>query len=115
MRIAVLGATVVAGLVIAALGSLALPSMGFAQRPIVPGGSVSSGLIAIAATAGDNKRQQLTVIDPDLRVMSVYHVDLSSGEIVLKSVRNIHWDLQMVEFNGTSPLPREIRSLLEQK
>jgi hypothetical protein len=39
-------------------------------------------------------------------------VDAKSGEIVLKSVRNNHWDLQMIEFNATSPLPREIRSQL---
>ena len=47
--------------------------------------------------------------------MAVYHIDTTTGEIVLKSVRNIHYDLKMIEFNGTSPLPREIRSLLEQR
>ena len=31
------------------------------------------------------------------------------------SVRNIHWDLQMMEFNGVNPLPREIRLQLEQR
>jgi hypothetical protein len=30
-------------------------------------------------------------------------------------VRNIHWDLQMMEFNGTRPLPDEVRSILEQQ
>ncbi|MCA9211217.1 MAG: hypothetical protein KDA55_22815 [Planctomycetales bacterium] len=56
--------------------------------------------------------QQVTIVDPVARAMSVYHVDRASGEIALKSVRNIHWDLQMEEFNGVSPAPREIRSLL---
>ncbi len=68
----------------------------------------------MASPTADN-RQQLTVIDPQTRVMSVYHIDVTSGAITLKSVRNIHWDLQMSEFNGVSPLPREIRALLEQR
>ncbi len=41
--------------------------------------------------------------------MCVYHID-ASGVITLKSARNIHWDLQMEQYNGTSPLPRDIRS-----
>jgi hypothetical protein len=46
----------------------------------------------------------------------VYQVDPRSGAIALKSVRNIHWDLQMDEFNsGGNPSPKEIRSLLEQR
>ena len=70
-------------------------------------------MIAISTVAGD-ERQQVAVIDPKTRTMSVYHIDLASGAISLKSVRNIQWDLQLVEFNGVSPLPREIRSLLEE-
>ena len=82
----------------------------FAQRA-VPTDS-SSELITLQ-TPIDNVRQELTVIDPKARVISIYHVELPSGSITLKSVRNIYWDMQMVEFNGTSPLPREIRSMLE--
>ena len=56
------------------------------------------------------------MIDVKNRTMSVYHIDRSSGsKIELKSVRNFHWDLLMEEFNGVSPLPREIRALIEQK
>lgn len=54
--------------------------------------------------------QQVTIIDPKTRVMAVYHVKLSDGEIDLKAVRKFDWDLQMEEFNATSPLPREVRS-----
>jgi hypothetical protein len=56
----------------------------------------------------------VTVIDPATRAMSVYHVSLATGEVTLKSVRRIHWDLQMNEFNATHPLPGEIRSMIEQ-
>jgi hypothetical protein len=110
----VFGATLIASLTFAALLTALQPNVGFAQRSgasSTPGGD---GLIALATPAGE-QRQQVTVIDPEKHVLGVYHIDLTTGEIVLKSVRNIHWDLQMMEFNGTTPLPREIRSLLEQK
>jgi hypothetical protein len=55
------------------------------------------------------------LIDPATRTMAVYHIDTSSGEIALKSVRNVNFDLQMMEFNGKSPLPNEIRAILEQR
>ncbi len=57
---------------------------------------------------------QVTLIDVKTRAMCVYHVDRSTGQIELKSVRNFHWDLLMEEFNGVRPLPREIRALMEQ-
>ena len=68
----------------------------------------------MATPVGDN-RQMLTVVDTRTRVISVYHVDNASGAITLKGVRNIHWDLQMVEYNGVSPLPGELRSMLGQR
>jgi hypothetical protein len=82
----------------------------FAQRPSVydPTGE----LIALPMQV-DNGRQQITVIDPVKRVMCVYHIDLPSGGITLKSVRNISGDLQIDDFNGASPLPREVREQLE--
>ena len=73
-----------------------------------------SRLIALAASV-DEHRQQITVIDPASRVMSVYHIELATGKVTLKSVRKIHWDLEMSDFNAVSPLPQEIRALLEQR
>jgi hypothetical protein len=43
--------------------------------------------------------------------MAVYHVDRASGEIILRSVRNLTWDLQMMEFNSGEPLPQDIRDM----
>lgn len=51
------------------------------------------------------------VVDPSQRVLVVYHVDKTTGEIALRSVRNITWDLQMVEFNSGEPLPQDIRNM----
>lgn len=61
-----------------------------------------------------DNRQLVTIIDPQTRVMAVYLVDGAGGNVALKCVRNFHWDLQLNEFNGSSPLPREIQSLIEQ-
>lgn len=80
-----------------------------------PDGNVqtdSTGLIAISAEVNENT-QRITVIDTKDRVMAVYHVD-ANGVIKLQNVRKIHWDLQMVQFNGESPLPQEIRARIEQ-
>jgi hypothetical protein len=88
----------------------------FAQRVAPTPATTAAGgeLIALPAPLGD-KAQVLTVIDPRQQTMSVYHVDLPTGKITLMSVRCIRWDLQMTEFNGVNPLPREIRLQLEQR
>ena len=119
MRNLVLGAVLVAGLWIAAVGVAPGRDRALAGPvgPAAPLGSAEASgrdLITLATPAGDN-RQMLTVIDSRVRVVSVYHVDVASGAITLKSVRNIHWDLQMVDYNGVSPLPGELRSMLGQR
>jgi hypothetical protein len=53
----------------------------------------------------------VVVVDPGQRVMAVYQVDKSTGEITLRSVRNLTWDLQMMEFNSGEPLPQDIRNM----
>ncbi len=113
MRMAAFGAGVLASLVAATVVAALVPRMGFAQRAGVAPVTSSAGLIAPTADAGEGS-QQITVIDPQTRVLGVYHIQLSTGEVTLKSVRNIHWDLQMIEHNGTSPLPQEVRAMLEQ-
>jgi hypothetical protein len=90
-----------------ALGPRAMPT-----AP-APAAVTGSELIVVPTSLAD--RQMLTVIDPRQRVLSVYHIDLATGKIALKSVRNIQWDLQIEYKDNEPPLPREIRSMLEQK
>jgi len=115
MKKLLLGALAGAGLVIAAIGTWDGRSEVFAQRlpspqEIGPG----SHLIAVPGPMGESG-QLLTVIDPKMRAMSVYHVDQATGKIALRSVRNIHWDLQMTYLDNEGLLPQEIRALLEQR
>lgn len=73
----------------------------------------SADLIALSYDAGGT--QQITVVDPRGRSLAVYHVDRVTGGLSLKSVRNIAFDLQIEDFNSSSPTPREIRALTDQR
>ncbi|MDB4640361.1 hypothetical protein OAF56_01895, partial [Pirellulaceae bacterium] len=64
---------------------------------------------------GDATSNQIALVDPEQKVISVYGIDRTSGEIKLKSVRKVEWDLQLDEFNGKQPSPREIRSNVERQ
>ena len=74
---------------------------------------LNEGLLAFSETVGQSY-QQVTVIDPRSQTMCVYHIELSSGQIALRSVRKIQWDLRMTDFNGTKPLAGEVKALSEQ-
>jgi len=65
----------------------------------------------ITHSTATDRVQQIVVIDPSTQAMAVYHVDLASGRISLKSVRNVRYDLLMTEFNTDAPSPRELESL----
>ena len=90
----------------------------FAQRPAPsPQHSAAMGdsLLSHSVELADG-RQQITLIDTRSRSLAVYHVDPRTGALALKSVRNVHADLQMDEFNsGGNPSPKEIRSLVDQR
>ena len=92
----------------------------FGQRPAAPALATApvttrtaqaADLIAMTSDAGAGA-QQLILVDARSRVIGVYHVDRATGQVVLKSVRNVQGDLQMDEFNSGGPTPQEIRSLL---
>lgn len=114
MKTILLGA--LAGALVVASGLIAFPENGEAQIPPTavqrPAG-VNDGLIALSETV-EGRYQQVTVIDPLAQSICVYHIDLASGEIALRSVRKIHWDLQMTDFNGAKPLASEVKALSQQ-
>jgi hypothetical protein len=112
MRNTILGSGLIVGLIMMAVGGLLQRTPTFGQEPsIIPVVQRTGELLALSSDAGQG-RQQVTVIDSKTRVMSVYHIDHSTGAITLKSVRNIEADLLIDELNTESPLPREIRAML---
>lgn len=110
MRGAVIGGLVGAALAIAAVACWQQVPQASAQR-VQYTGEQEGQLIALPVDM-DERRQMITVIDPQQKTLAVYHVEKASGKVSLRSVRNIRWDLHMEEFNGNSPSPQEIRSLL---
>ena len=77
-------------------------------QPVV-GGLGTSGLITHFYDDPGGGPSRVIVIDPQLKRMAVYHVPVDSGEIQLKSVRNLTVDLQAQEINspGFSPIDQE--------
>jgi hypothetical protein len=110
MKAAVIGSLVVSGLLVWAVGGFADSREAYAQRHVPQAASVPSNLIAFSTTVGESQ-QQLTIIDPEKRVISVYHVE-HDGRIALKSVRKIEWDLKVDNLNNVAPLPQEVRSMV---
>ena len=113
MKTLIVGLLVGGGIVLVGAQIAYRPDSAFAQTSAPYPRGATSELIALNTTAEGH--QQLTIIDPRARVIGVYHIDSARGEIALKSVRNIHWDLQLTEFNSAAPLPREISSLLQKR
>ncbi len=113
MRLAAAGILIFAALIVAFLTVTVRPEPAFAGRAVPSPVGTSGQFVAQMSSLGD-KGQQLVLIEPEMHALAVYQID-AAGEVVLKSVRNFHWDLQMVEFNGTKPLPQDIRSQIEQR
>ncbi|MCG8586267.1 MAG: hypothetical protein MI757_16290 [Pirellulales bacterium] len=114
MRKAVLGICLLAAswvaVALAAGDSPSLPASPTDIRQAIARGD----LIAFDAKVGETI-QQLTVVDPKQKTISVYHIELETGKIQLRSVRNIKWDLNIEEYNAARPLPHEIRLQLQQR
>ena len=114
MRRAILGALVGASLVAVATGLFESRGVALAQHSALTA-TGGGELIAVPSSSGDNKGQFVTVIDPRQQAICVYAIEQPSGKISLRSARNIHWDLQLSDFNSDNPLPKEIRLQLEQR
>lgn len=121
MRVAAFGLSVVAVLVLV-LGILFDSPAAFSQAPAEPAAqpampqrlplAAAGDLMAFSSETGSGPAQ-ITLIDVKKRSMCVYHVDRTTGQIELKSVRNVQCDLLLEEFNSVKPLPSELRRLLE--
>ncbi len=71
--------------------------------------SAGSSMQVVASTTV-NGMQQLVVLDQNMRSLAVYHVD-PTGNLQLRSVRTLVWDLRMEEFNGQAPTPSELKRI----
>jgi hypothetical protein len=112
MRGTVLGILLFAGLVVIAMGAIPAHSQVAPQGATAERIAVADNQMIVESTVVDGRYQQVLVLDPRQNTFAVYHVELSTGNIELRCVRRITWDLQMTHFNGKKPLPSEIQSIL---
>lgn len=61
----------------------------------------------------DESRRLLVVVDPATRHAAVYHLDHASGSLVLRSTRDITWDLLVDDFNAQEPRPAALKRLIQ--
>lgn len=112
MRATVCGALAALVMTALAVGSWPETIAASAQRAGVAAAAAAGQELFAFASPTEDHGQMMIVLDPRTRVVSVYHVS-PKGELALRSVRNIDADLRLSEYNGVSPLPHEIRSMLD--
>ena len=110
MRRLLVGTVISAGLVLAAMAGRGFTEPTSGQVGDYAPRAASTSELITHMSGAEGQPQTLAVIDPRQRVIAVYHVDRTLGEIALRSVRNFTWDLQMIEFNSGEPLPQDIRA-----
>ncbi|MGA0041131.1 MAG: hypothetical protein ACO3NZ_14905 [Pirellulales bacterium] len=94
---------------------LITPPWAVGQRQPSPDGlapTADSMWLWMSQREGD-PNQLLLAIDRETRHAAVYHVDLTSGTLTLRSTRNLSWDLLVDDFNGREPSPTALRNMLE--
>ena len=83
----------------------------FSQQIMASPAGSAAGEMQVLSTLLPTGVQQIVIVDARAQAMTVYHVEPALGKIQLRSVRNVRMDLAVEDFNGTEPLPREMRLL----
>lgn len=95
------------------VGLVAVATWCAADQTYVSGGQgvATAGVPLVThVIAQENRPHTIVAVDSQNRSLAVYHVDSNTGKLVLKSARNVTWDLQMRDYNTEDPLPQDIRS-----
>lgn len=90
---------------------------GFATAPVAPVAAVAPPARAPVdwrILENPNGPHTALFFDPVRQVFAVYHVDSGSGQIMLKSIRNLTADLRLDQFNSSNPAPKDIQAMLEE-
>ena len=80
------------------IGLVAAATWCSADPPYVTGnqGVAATGAPLVThVIAQENRPHTIVAVDPQNRSLAVYHIDLVTGKLALKSVRNVTWDLQI--------------------
>lgn len=106
-----LGLAVLLALMVAATGSAEHDG-----EPATPGAfNPNAQGLSSHVVPGQGGPHTLILVDPGLKRVAAYHVDAATGQVTLKSVREVGPDLQMTEFNSGGPTPDDIRRALQSR
>lgn len=88
------------------------PAMAERSKLGVPGAD-GAGTIAFTVPTGGSA-QLLYLIDTRSRAFAVYRVDPANtkGTLKLEAVRQYQWDLKLVHYNNTDPVPDAIEAMM---
>ena len=117
---AILGLLAVSTVAIAQLGSRTSRANQAESSPAAPvatvvaAGPPSRAPVDWRILENPNGPHTALFFDPVRQVFAVYHVDSGSGQIMLKSIRNLSADLRLDQFNSSNPAPKDIQSMLEE-
>lgn len=97
------------------LGFAARPMMVAANQPVAAAPApLGGGQTQWKILENPNGPHAALIFDPVRQVFAVYHVDAASGQIMLKSVRNLSADLRLEQFNSGAPAPKDIQAMLNE-
>ncbi len=71
-----------------------------------------TGGLWISTSQIDTGLQMLLVVNPETKVLAVYHIETANGKVSLRSTRSLGYDLQIEDFNATDPRPSSIKKML---
>ena len=80
-----------------------------AVSAVAPAHVGSSGTSMMASVLLSNGFQQIAIFEQTKQTLAVYHINPTSGDIQLKSVRKMEADFFLQEFNLSEPTPSTIR------
>ena len=63
--------------------------------------SEDTGGLWVSTSQIETGLQMLLVVDPETKVLAVYHIETSNGKVSLRSTRALGYDLQIENFNAT--------------
>jgi hypothetical protein len=76
------------------------------------GAPEDTGGLWVSTSQIETGLQMLLVVDPETKVLAVYHIETSNGKVSLQSTRALGYDLQIEDFNATDPKPSSIKKML---
>lgn len=85
-----------------------------AAAPAIQPASAGPGRLDWQILENPNGPHTALIFDPVRQVFAVYHVDAASGQIMLKSVRNLSADLRLEQFNSGAPAPKDIQAMIDE-